>query len=55
MPYGRFSIALPPLVPDDVLLVRELLLIDRVEEIPHAIGLEPERQLELVRRARVSK
>ena len=42
--------ALAPLVADDVLLVRQRRLIDLVEQVAHAIGLEPQRQLELVRR-----
>ncbi len=45
--------ALTPLVPHDVLLVRQLRLIDRLEQVSHAIGLEPERQLELIRRHRL--
>ena len=39
---------LAPLVADHILLVGELLRIDRVEEIPHAIRFDPERQLEPV-------
>ena len=42
--------ALAPLVADDVLLVRERGLVDLLEQIAHAIGFEPQRQLELVRR-----
>ncbi len=45
--------ALPPLVPHDVLLVRQLGLIDRLEQVSHAIGLEPERELELIGRHRL--
>ena len=44
--------ALAPLVSHDVLLIGEAGLIDDVEEIAHAIRLEPQRQLELVRRHR---
>ena len=41
--------ALPALVADDVLLVREVGLIDLIEQVAHPIRLEPQRQLELVR------
>ena len=45
--------ALAALVADDVLLVRERGLIDLLEQIAHAIRLEPQRQLELVGRDRL--
>ena len=44
--------ALAPLVADHVLLVREVGLVHLIEEVAHAIRLEPERQLELVGRKR---
>ncbi len=44
--------ALPALVADDVLLVREIGLIDHVEQVAHAIGFEPQPEFELVRRQR---
>ena len=50
---GPVLVALTPLVANDVLLVRQLRLIERVEQKAHAIGLEPERQLELIRRNRL--
>ena len=40
--------ALAPFVADDVLLVRQVRLIDLVEQVPHAIGLQPQRELELI-------
>ena len=43
-------VALAAFVADDVLLVRQALLIDDFEEVPHAIGFEPQRRLELIRR-----
>ena len=43
--------ALAALVAHDVLLVGELGCVELVEQIAHAIGLEPQRQLELIRRA----
>ena len=39
---------LPPLVANDVLLVGKVRLIHLVEQIPHAIGLEPQREVQLV-------
>ena len=50
---GRVLGALPPLVAHDVLLVGKRLLIDDVQQIAHAIGLEPQRELDLVRRQRL--
>ena len=44
--------ALTPLVPDDILLVRQLRLVHRLEQVSHPIGLEPERKLQLIRRHR---
>jgi hypothetical protein len=44
---------LAPLVADDVLLVGERGLIDFLEQITHAIGLEPQGQLELIGRQRL--
>ena len=44
---------LAALVADDVLLIRKRLLIERVEQIAHPVGMDPESQLELVRRQRV--
>ena len=41
--------ALPPFVAHNVLLCREIRLIQFVDQISHSIRLEPERQLELVR------
>ena len=43
-------VALAALVLHDVALRAELRLVERVEEKAHAIGLEPERGLEIVRR-----
>ena len=45
--------ALPPLVAHDVLLVRELRRVELVEQIPHAVGLQPQGELELIRRQRL--
>ena len=42
--------ALPALIAHDVLLIREVGLIDLVEEIAHAIGLEPQGEFEAVGR-----
>ena len=53
MPYGRFSVLWRRSLLHDVLLVRQLGLIDLLEQVAHAIGLEPQRQLELVRRHRL--
>ena len=36
-------------VPDDILLIRKSRLIDLLEQISHAIGLEPQRQIQLIR------
>ena len=44
MPYGAFSVFCRALVAHDVLLVGELQLVDRVEQIAHAIGFEPQRR-----------
>ena len=44
---------LAALVADDVLLIRKRLLIERVEQIAHPVGMDPQSQLELVRRQRV--
>ena len=41
---------LAPLVADDILLIRKVRLVQLVDLIPHAIRLEPERQLELAGR-----
>ena len=50
-PGGAVLGALPALVLDDVALVVERLLEPlAVEEEPHALALQPERQLELIRR-----
>ena len=40
--------ALPALVADHVLLVREVRLVDHVEQVPHAVRFEPQPELELV-------
>ncbi len=45
--------ALPPLVAHDVLLVGELLAVDRVEQVAHPVGFNPQRELEPVRRDRL--
>ena len=45
--------ALTPLVADDVLLVRERRLVDLLEQVAHAVRLEPQRELELIRRHRL--
>ncbi len=49
-PYGWLSHALPALVLHDVALRVELREIERVEQEAHAIGFEPQRRLEIVRR-----
>jgi hypothetical protein len=41
---------LPPFVAHDVLLIGQRRLVERVEQVAHAIGVGPERQLELVGR-----
>ena len=48
MPYGLVLDALAALVADDVLLVGQRSAVDLLEQIAHAIGLEPQRELELV-------
>ena len=40
--------ALPAFVADHVLLVGERRLVDFIEQVAHAIGLEPQRQLKLI-------
>jgi hypothetical protein len=45
--------ALTPLVAHDVLLGREVLRGETVGQIAHAVRLEPQRQLELIRRNRL--
>ena len=40
--------ALPPFVADHVLLIRQRGLIDLLEQVSHAIGFEPERELDLI-------
>ena len=50
MPYGLVFHALAPFVADDVLLVGQRRLVDLLEQVSHAVRLEPERELELIRR-----
>ena len=45
--------ALTPLVAHDVLLIRKTGLIELVGQIAHAVGLQPKRQLELIRGERL--
>src|SRR6266576_5848882 len=45
--------ALPALVSHDVLLGRKILLIELVDQISHAVRLEPERERQLVGRNRL--
>ena len=47
---GPVLVALPLLVGDHVALRPQLLLVQRVEEVPHAVGFHPERGRELVGR-----
>ncbi len=47
---GRILHAFASLVPDDVLLIGEARRGQRLEQIPHAIALEPEGELELIGR-----
>ncbi len=42
--------ALPPLVAHHVLLVRKIRLAELIGKIAHAVGLQPQRQLQLIRR-----
>ena len=49
MPYGRVLVVLPALVLHDVALSGERRLVDVVEQEPHAVALEPERELQAVR------
>ena len=44
-PVGTVLVVLPPLVEDDVALVLELGVGERREEVAHAIGFHPQRQL----------
>ena len=53
MPYGAFSTLCRRSLRTTSCWLDELRLIDCVEQIAHAIGLEPERELELVRRHRL--
>ena len=46
---GPVLVVLPALVQHDVALVRELLLRQRRQQVAHAIGLHPQRQLERAR------
>jgi len=45
--------ALPALVANDVLLIRKFLLVQAVQQVSHAIGLEPQAEFELIRRERL--
>ena len=44
-PVGTVLVVLPPLVEDDVALILELGFGERGEEVTHAIGFHPQRQL----------
>ena len=52
-PVGPVVVALALLVLDDLALVVEGLLAEGVEQAPHAVGLQPEGQLEVVARDRL--
>src|SRR6267154_3301674 len=45
--------ALPPLVAYHVLLIRKICLVQFVRQITHAVGLQPQRQFQLIRRQRL--
>ena len=47
---GSVFRALPALVPHHVLLIRKIGLVQLVRQISHAVGLQPEGKLQLVRR-----
>ena len=49
-PYGLVVDALPPLVLHDVALRVQLREVERVEQKPHPVGLDPQHGLEIVRR-----
>jgi hypothetical protein len=47
---GHVVIALAPLVADHLLLVLEARLVEQVEQVAHAVALEPQRRLDLMAR-----
>ena len=49
-PVRAVLVILAPLVQHDVALVRELRLRERRQQVPHAIGFHPDRQLQRARR-----
>jgi len=48
-PVGLAFDTLTALVPNDVALVLQLVRVQRIEQKPHAVALQPEGELELVR------
>ena len=49
---GSVLHALPALIADHVLLIRKIGLVQFVRQITHAVGLQPQRELQLIRRQR---